>query len=61
MNVILGLIMLTCGLYLYNNEIRGKRIHKFNAVWRYRSDVFIYALLVGGTLFLLKALKMFIF
>lgn len=61
MNVILGLIMLTWGLYLYNKEIRGKRIHKFNAIWRYSSDAFVYVLIVGGMLFLIKALKMLIF
>ena len=61
MNVILGLIMLTLGLYLYNKEICGKRIHKFNAIWRYRNDAFVYVLIVGGILFLLKAMKRLVF
>jgi hypothetical protein len=62
MKIILGVFMFTLGLYLFNKEIRnGKEgVHKFNAIWKYRSNGFVYALLIGGALLLLSELIIWI-
>jgi hypothetical protein len=62
METLLGLLMLVWGLYLFNKEIRNdrERIHKFNAIWKYHSNGFIYALLIGGALLLIRGLIIWI-
>lgn len=62
MKVILGVFMFVLGLYLYNKEIRdpNEGVHKFNAIWKYRANGFVFALLVGGSLLLLSELIMWV-
>jgi hypothetical protein len=62
MKVILGVLMFVLGLYLYNKEIRNAKegVRKFNAIWKYRANGFVYALLVGGALLLLSELIMWV-
>jgi hypothetical protein len=63
MKVLLGLIIFIWGLYLYFKEIHQDKegIHKFNAIWKYQSNGFIYALMIGGAIILLRELIIWIF
>lgn len=58
MKILLGLGLLLWGLYLYIKDIRNDKvgIHKFNAIWKYKSYIFAYALVVVGVVIIIREL-----
>ena len=56
--VVVGLLMLILGGYLYFRVIRRDKvgIHKFNAGYKLRRNIFIYTLIVGGLIMFLREL-----
>jgi|GEM_PF-2904739 len=50
------LILVGLGVYLYRKEIKSDKagISTFNAIWKIRSRGFVWALLLGGGLMILK-------
>ena len=58
MMVVVGLFMHILGGYLYFRVIRRGKVgmHKFNAGYKLRRNIFIYTLIVGGLIMFLREL-----
>lgn len=58
MTILIGFGILIFGLYLYRKDIYRDEVglHKFNAIWKYKSYIFIYALIVVGVIIIIREL-----
>jgi hypothetical protein len=63
MAFVVGLIMFSIGLYLYNKKIRRDKIGVsiFNVYWKTKRNGFIFLLLFGGLTLVLRELILMIF
>lgn len=58
MMVIIGLLIFILGAYLYFRIIRRDKVgvHKFNAGFKIRRNLFIYTLILGGFIMFVREL-----
>lgn len=60
--ILVGLAMFGLGVYLYRKVIITDKVglHKFNYLDKFRRNAFIYALLIGGAIMVLRELIIWI-
>jgi hypothetical protein len=56
MLILVGCLIFFLGLYLYSRIIRRDKIgmHKFNFEYKIRRNLFIYCLMVGGLIMIIR-------
>lgn len=62
MYILIGLVVFGLGLYLYRKIILPDKVglHKFNFLDKFRRNGFIYALLMGGAIMVIRELFIWI-
>lgn len=60
--ILVGFLMFGLGFYLYRKVILTDKVgfHKFNYLDKFRRNAFIYALLMGGAILVLRELVIWI-